>query len=56
MYSKKKRHNTLRYKPNLKGKRYEEGTMILNFEYMMGSPVTETDEAEQILGVIVAHK
>ena len=55
-YFRRKRHHTLRYGPILQVKRYRDGTTSLNFECTLGSPVTETDESEQIIGIIMTHQ
>ena len=39
---------------NVIRKWYEDGTVFLHFENIIGPPVTEIDEVEHILGVIMA--
>ena len=56
IYNKIQRHQTARYEPKSKWKRYEYGAMLLNFEGTLESTIIEADYIEHILGIILDQK
>ena len=51
-----KRHLTARYGPTFQVKQEKYWSMLLNFEENLGSMITEADDIEQILGIIMDKK
>ena len=55
-YPSRQIHQIPGYGPTFQGKLYKYVTMLLNFEYKMGSTMTEADDIKQIIGIIIYQK